>query len=103
MLNTEYDSKKQEIITEFNEKMKSLNRDYVDTYLERYHFGDIIQRKDGYIKIKVEKIVVVYSGSNMDYPEPMYKGTLLTKSGKPFKSGELGIIYHSDSVKVESH
>lgn len=87
---TEYRSKLKEIDTEASKKKEKIHIEYAKAN-NPYRKGDILE--DHYQIIRVDEISFSISNGVCSC---IYKGLKLTKSLKPFKSGEVSIVYQKN-------
>ena len=92
----EFDEKKSKLKAQYDDSIKNLYKDYVNSTC-KFKVGDIIHQIQTGVIIVVEKIGV-YIGMEK-YPTPSYHGKSLTKKLLPMKNNSTGSIYGDDHVE----
>lgn len=87
----EYEAKKKEILEEADRRIAEIGVEFALSN-NPVSIGDVIT--DHYQAIKVDKIHVV--GRLTFLPSCVYSGTLISKTGKPFKNGKKSCVHQSN-------
>ena len=80
------------IKSEQSEKIKAVRAQYAEDN-NPVKIGDMIS--DHYQTLKVERFCIHSASFKREFPFYSYHGPLITKAGKPFKSGKRGRIYQT--------
>lgn len=92
----EFKKRMAEAEQEYKKKKFAIQKEFAESN-NTIKIGDIIE--DHFQRIKVGSIAIVLYGRK---PECAYKGTRLTKSNKPFKSGGRGTVWQCNLKRVVS-
>jgi len=92
----EYSIKRNILKTEYDKKVRELNKEYALSN-NKISIGDIITDHIGSIKVEAICITTPFGRDN---PCCLYSGTEYTKSGKPFKNGSKRKVYQFNLIKV---